>query len=49
METASDIFHFKLIVYPMLPVSMDCPFFFIAPAVFSNVHLIIVSLNIKIC
>jgi len=26
-------------VYPMLPVSLDCPFW-IAPSVFSNVHLL---------
>ena len=30
---------FLCIVYHMLPVSLDCPFF-IAPSVFSNVYLI---------
>jgi len=31
-------FHFLRLVYPMLPVSLDCPFL-IAPSVFSNVYL----------
>ena len=29
---------FLRIVYPMLPISLDCPFF-IAPSVFTNVYL----------
>ena len=33
---------FLRLVYPMLPVSLDCPFL-IAPSVFSNVYLIIGS------
>jgi hypothetical protein len=32
-------FVFRRLVYPMLPVSPDCPFFFIASSVFSNVYL----------
>ena len=31
-------FVFLRLVYPMLPVSLDCPFL-IAPSVFSNVYL----------
>jgi hypothetical protein len=31
-------FIFLRLVYPMLPVSLDCPFF-IAPSVFSNLYL----------
>ena len=27
------------LVHPMLPVSLDCPFFLIAPSVFSNGYL----------
>ena len=35
------VFFFVLcLVYPMLPISLDCPFL-IAPSVFSNVYLII--------
>ena len=26
------------VVYPTLPVSLDCPLFVIAPSVFSNIH-----------
>jgi len=32
------VFLFCFFVYPMLPVSLDCPFC-IAPSVFSNVYL----------
>jgi hypothetical protein len=31
-------FVFLHLVYPKLPVSLDCPFFY-APSVFSNVHI----------
>ena len=32
-------FDFLRLVYPMFPVSLDCPPFFIVPSVFSNVYL----------
>jgi hypothetical protein len=35
-------------VYPMLPVSMDCPFL-IAPLVFSNVYFVYIHLVVNIC
>jgi hypothetical protein len=48
-------FFFLYLVYPMLPVFLDCPFF-IAPTVFSNVYIETTSnesspshLNIIIC
>ena len=31
------------IVYPMLPVSLDCPFFFIVPSVFLTVFSLVMS------
>ena len=31
-------FVYLRLMYPVLPVSLDCPFFFIAPSVFSNVY-----------
>ena len=31
------------LVYPMLPVSLDCCPFLIAPSVFSNVYLLVIS------
>ena len=33
------VFVFLRLVYPMFPVSLDWPFFFIAPSIFSNVYL----------
>ena len=36
------LFGFLRLVYPLLPVSLDCPFF-IAPSVFSNVYFILTS------
>ena len=33
------VFYCLRLVYPMLPVSLDCPFL-IAPSVFSNVYLL---------
>jgi hypothetical protein len=32
------IFFFLRLVYPMSPVSLDCPFL-VAPSIFSNVYL----------
>jgi len=37
---------FLRLVYPMLPVSLDCPFF-IAPSVFSNIYFVVVQLHFK--
>ena len=36
------LFCFCCLVHPMLPVSLDCPFL-IAPSVFSNVYLLLIS------
>jgi len=36
------------LVYPMLPVSLDCPFL-IAPSVFSNVYLFCLSSSCVLC
>jgi hypothetical protein len=33
-------FDFLRLVYPMLPISLDCPFL-IVPSVFSNVYLLL--------
>jgi hypothetical protein len=33
------VFVFLRLVYPMLPISLDCPFFLIVPSAFSNVYL----------
>ena len=38
------IFVFLRLVYPMLPVSLDCPFL-IAPSVYYNIYLLPVSLQ----
>jgi hypothetical protein len=38
-------FVFLRLIFPMLPVSLDCPPFLIAPSVFSNVYLLSTSLG----
>jgi len=36
---------FLRLVHPMLPVSLDCPFF-VAPSVFSNVYLRLTDISV---
>ena len=41
-------FDFLRLVYPMMPVSLDCPFLIVL-AVFSNVYLYIIRNQMETC